>query len=236
VKHLKLFEDFLNEAKAKTITVTVHGGKELTYSDSDIQDLIDNMDLGADNLPKWIYVASLNNKQFPKKKEAILNLLKKIKDSKNSVSINVDSEQPSYRHKIEFLNEEFLNESYSGPESVTFDKYTFESIMEKSFYLTIGKKLRSLDFGASSLMSDNAKKEWTNTKKELNQKKFDTDLEFSSDFSKRKIILDGFYEVTISNNKKIELTQISYNDTVKMTLPESVLKHGKVQYSDDRPN
>ena len=56
MKKVKLFEEFLNEAK-KTITVTVYGGKEINYTDAEIQELIDDMDLGADDLPKWIYVA-----------------------------------------------------------------------------------------------------------------------------------------------------------------------------------
>lgn len=107
-----ILESFVNEAK-KTITVTVFGGKEIQYTDKEIQELIDDLDLGADDLPKWIYVASLHNKSFPKKKEAILDLLKKIKDAKKSVSINVASDKP-FQNEIVFEAEE-LDEAYKRP-------------------------------------------------------------------------------------------------------------------------
>ena len=116
----QILESFVNEAK-KIITVTVFGGKEIKYTDKDIQELIDDLDLGADDLPKWIYVASLHNKSFPKKKEAILDLLKKIKDAKANVSINVASDKP-HQNEIVF---ESINESLNGDKLIK--KFTEET-------------------------------------------------------------------------------------------------------------
>ena len=96
----------LNEgAGKKTVTVNVHGGKKFTYSNSDIQDLIDNMDLGADDLPKWIYVAGMHNPNFPKKKEGVLAMLKQILAAKGNVEINLASDKPSHTLDIKGIDE-----------------------------------------------------------------------------------------------------------------------------------
>jgi hypothetical protein len=100
MKHIHTFESFLNEGKGKTITVNTHGGKKVTYSDSDIQSMIEDMDLSADNLPKWIYVAGMKNPNFPKKPQGVLALLKLILAAKGDVQINLASDQPHYTWSI----------------------------------------------------------------------------------------------------------------------------------------
>jgi hypothetical protein len=132
--------------------------------------------------------------------------------------------------------ENFLNESYTGPESVEFNKLSFDSIMDKTFYVTLAGKIYPLDFGSIMFMSDESKDNWKKLKKELNAKKFDTDLEFSSDFSKRLIVLNGLYDVKIAPNRKVELIQDSKGVSLSMFLPESVLKKGNVNFSNDRPD
>lgn len=128
-------ESIVAEAK-KTITVTLYGGKEIQYTDAEIQELIDDLDLGADDLPKWIYVASLHDKSFPKKKEAILDLLKKIKDAKKSVSINVASDKP-FQNEIVF--EEFINEAKE------LDRDAFIALLKDKYKFTFVRTTEDFD-------------------------------------------------------------------------------------------
>lgn len=99
---VKLFEKFIQSLNEKKITVVTYGGKENKYTDADIQEIIDNIDdwMSSDNLPKWIATSG----KFPKKKEQILDILKKIKAAKGDVKINLRSDKP-HEHGIEFLNE-----------------------------------------------------------------------------------------------------------------------------------
>jgi len=132
--------------------------------------------------------------------------------------------------------EGFLNESYTGPESVVFDKVRYDSITESSFFIKLAKELYVLNFGSVMFMSDSSKAIWKKMKKELNSKKFDTDLEFSTDFSKRSIILNGQYDVKIAANKRVELIQKSKGVILSMFLPEYVLKQGNITFHDDHPD
>jgi glycogen debranching enzyme len=87
----------------KTITVEVYGGKKINYTDSEIQEMIDEIDMymSSDNLPKWIIQSRKNgNINFPKDKKGVLEFLNKIKDSKSDVYINVDSNIPTYKHYV----------------------------------------------------------------------------------------------------------------------------------------
>ena len=87
----------------KTITVEVYGGKKINYTNSEIQEMIDEIDMymSSDNLPKWIIQSRKNgNINFPKDKKGVLEFLNKIKDSKSDVYINVDSNIPTYKHYV----------------------------------------------------------------------------------------------------------------------------------------
>jgi len=91
----------------KTITVEIYGGKKINYTDSEIQEMIDEIDMymSSDNLPKWIIQSRKNgNINFPKDKKGVLEFLNKIKDSKNDVYINVDSTIPPFKHYIKMAN------------------------------------------------------------------------------------------------------------------------------------
>jgi len=132
--------------------------------------------------------------------------------------------------------ESFLAESYTGPEAVEFNRVMFDSIMDKNLYITLSGKIYTLYFGSTLFMSDDDKNNWKKLKKELNTKNFDTDLEFSSDFSKRLVVLNGFYDITLAPNRKVELHQDSKGVSLQITLPNSVLKKGNVKFSSDRPD
>ena len=115
-------EDLLKESdnisvnEAKSITLITYGGRETQYTNADIEEFINDLDLSAEDLPGMIYRASMSNskligtkaKSFKKKKEAIEELLKKIKDHKGDVIIDVDSKKSPMQHNIIF---ESLNEA-----------------------------------------------------------------------------------------------------------------------------
>jgi len=87
----------------RTITVEVYGGKKINYTNSEIQEMIDEIDMymSSDNLPKWIIQSRKNgNINFPKDKKGVLEFLNKIKDSKSDVYINVNSNIPIYKHYV----------------------------------------------------------------------------------------------------------------------------------------
>jgi len=108
--------------EAKSITLITYGGKKSKYSNSDISRFIGKLDLSSEDLPGFIYKASMGNsniigtsaKSYNKKKEAILKLLKKIKSHGGDVIIDVDSKKPSYKQSIKF--ESVINEGYSTEE------------------------------------------------------------------------------------------------------------------------
>jgi hypothetical protein len=63
----------------KNIIVEVNGGKKINYTNSEIQEMIDEIDLyiSSDNLPKWIIQSRKNgNINFPKDKKGVLEILK----------------------------------------------------------------------------------------------------------------------------------------------------------------
>lgn len=112
-------EESLEEAKS--VTLITYGGREIKYKNSDIDKFIRNLDLNGEDLPGLIYKASMSNpniigrgaKSLNKKKEAILQLLKKIKSHSGDVIIDVDSKKPSFKHTVRFGLPESVNESKS---------------------------------------------------------------------------------------------------------------------------
>lgn len=127
--------------------------------------------------------------------------------------------------------EEFLNESYRGPVAVKFKNVEFEPIMYKELYFTIDGKITVLNFGFS-ISPDARDKAFIDTQKQLKTLGFDTEL----DVKKKKVLLNGFYEVYDANNRNVELRQTHNNHYISFTIPESVLKRGSVEYSRDRPD
>ena len=117
-------EDLLKESidmainEAKSITLITYGGRETQYTNAEIEEFLNDLDLSAEDLPGMIYRASMSNskligtraKSFKKKKEAIEELLKKIKDHKGDVVIDIDSKKSPMQHNIIFesLNERIL--------------------------------------------------------------------------------------------------------------------------------
>lgn len=86
----------------KKIIVETYKGK-LEYNNQDIQEMIDNPNLSSDNLPSWLYKTALaGNPDFPKNKKKVIEVLEKIKNSKNDVYINVSSKEPIYKHIIRY--------------------------------------------------------------------------------------------------------------------------------------
>ena len=132
---------------------------------------------------------------------------------------------------------EFVNESYSLggnlPESITFDKFTYEleKNADKKFDLIIGQKTYSLNF--YNFYTDDEMARWAKAKKELNQKKFETDLIISEEieFGHRRLFLDGLYTISTSKDykDKIVLTQKSKSFELKVILPEAILLNGKIK-------
>jgi|11BtaG_2_1085332.scaffolds.fasta_scaffold51726_1 hypothetical protein len=124
VRGLMKFAEGIGESvnEAKSITLITYGGKKSKYSNSDISRFIGKLDLSSEDLPGFIYKASMGNsniigtsaKSYNKKKEAILKLLKKIKSHGGDVIIDVDSKKPSYKQSIKF--ESVINEGYSTEE------------------------------------------------------------------------------------------------------------------------
>lgn len=96
IKPIPTFDKFINEAKSKTIEVTVYGGKTINYTDTDIKEFLDDIDmyLGADNLPKWLLNAGIHNRKFPRNKQAVAEMLEKILKAPNDVLINLRSDKP----------------------------------------------------------------------------------------------------------------------------------------------
>jgi histone acetyltransferase (RNA polymerase elongator complex component) len=92
MKNLQSYDDFLTESSTnKKIEVTIYGGKIIEFDNSDIQDFIDNLGdyMGADNLPKWLLVAGMHNRKFPRNTIGVENMLRQILNAKNNVFINV---------------------------------------------------------------------------------------------------------------------------------------------------
>jgi hypothetical protein len=88
----------------KKIIVETYKGKA-EYNNQDIQEMIDDIGkyMGTDNLPKWLYVTGLNGTPgFPKNKKKVIEVLEKIKNSKDDVYINVSSKEPYYKHIIKY--------------------------------------------------------------------------------------------------------------------------------------
>jgi len=128
--------------------------------------------------------------------------------------------------------ESFLNESYTGAVAVTFKNVEFEPIMSKELYFTIDGKTKVLNFGPQMFMSDANTKDFFDTQKQLEALGFDTGL----DVKKRKVLLNGFYEVYDANNKNAQLVQTYNKHSISFIVPESTLKKGIVENSDDRPD
>jgi len=113
-------EESLEEAKS--VTLITYGGREIKYKNSDIDKFIRNLDLNGEELPGLIYKASMSNpniintraKSLNKKKEAILQLLKKIKSHSGDVIIDVDSKKPSFKHTVRFGLPELQEGTRSG--------------------------------------------------------------------------------------------------------------------------
>jgi len=96
----------MNIIKEKNeITVITYGGKLLSYSKEDIKEIIDDFDtyIGADDLPKWLYVITfidkdpdfikfIKSKEKISKQEMILNFLKKLLTVKSAI-INVQTDK-----------------------------------------------------------------------------------------------------------------------------------------------
>lgn len=123
-------------------------------------------------------------------------------------------------------------ESYSGPESVVFENIKYEPISDRTFFITIDKKLYTLTFDIYSFLSDNAKKQWDDVKKALEKNKFDTGILF--DPKNQYIILNGKYDIMLGNNKKVQLTQINNKGvSLNFMLNEYKLKEGDVTYADE---
>ena len=78
----------LNE---KVITVITWNNKNNTYTNKDIQEMIDDIDTyyDADNLPGWLL-----RQRMVKNKKQLLDLLHKILSSEKDVNINVQSDKP----------------------------------------------------------------------------------------------------------------------------------------------
>ena len=58
MNYIKTFEEFINESvnnNDTVISVTTRSNKKYDYKRNEIQDLINDLDLSADNLPKWLY-------------------------------------------------------------------------------------------------------------------------------------------------------------------------------------
>ena len=124
--------------EAKSITLITYGGKKTKYNNSDINGFISNLNLSSEDLPGFIYKASMGNsniigtraKSYNKKKEAILKLLKKIKSHSGNVVIDVDSKKPSYKQSIKF---ESVNEAKKT------DQWTLD-VIDHLEYLKYPKK------------------------------------------------------------------------------------------------
>ncbi len=124
--------------------------------------------------------------------------------------------------------EEFLNESYNGPVAVTFKDVPFSPI-SNILYFTMDGKMEDLDFRTWPEFND---KPFIALEKKLKSNGFDTEI----DIKKRKVILNGFYEVFDANNNNSRLVQTSKNHTIEFNISNFYLKQGKVEYSGDRPN
>jgi len=124
--------------------------------------------------------------------------------------------------------EGFLNEAYNGPVAVTFKDVPFSPI-DNTLYFTVDGKIEVLDFRTWPEFND---KPFIELEKKLKSDGFDTKI----DIKKRKVILNGFYEVIDANNKNSKLVQTSKNHTIEFNVPDFYLKQGKVEYSGDRPD
>jgi hypothetical protein len=95
----------------KKITVIVYNDKKLNYTNQDIQEIIDDIDMymTSDNLPKWlIAVSRKGNPNFPKNKEQVKSLLTKIKNSNEDVLIDVDDNKPAFKNNIIINGEQIM--------------------------------------------------------------------------------------------------------------------------------
>jgi hypothetical protein len=93
MKIIESFERFIQEKNESDIEVTVYGGKTHLYTKKDIKEMIDDLNLGADDLPKWVRASSA--KGMPKNEKEVKALLQKILDHDGSVKINVRSDKPT---------------------------------------------------------------------------------------------------------------------------------------------
>jgi hypothetical protein len=94
----------------KKIEVIVFNDKKVEYTNYDINEILDDNYLySSDNLPKWlIAVRNKGNKNFPKNKEEVVSLLKKIVSTNEDVLIDVDSNKPAYLNKIVIGREQIM--------------------------------------------------------------------------------------------------------------------------------
>ena len=120
--------------------------------------------------------------------------------------------------------DEFVNESYTGPESVTFSKclwYPWDS----STYFTLDGKI---EIFSRSFMGRSNNYKVTD---------FLTKWKFPTTINGDDIILDGFFDVTLMDNPKlVRITQTSKKHTLELSIPISIMQQGKVNYHNDRPN
>jgi hypothetical protein len=153
-----------NLEEAKSVTLITYGGREIEYKNSDIDKFIRNLDLNGEDLPGLIYKASMSNpniigrsaKSLTKKKEAILQLLKKIKSFKHTVrfglpeSVNEVKEPEVISHLRDIIKKK-QNKKIKDPVSgkmVTVDLYSASAVTK--VYDAINKSNKD-KFGKLSL-------------------------------------------------------------------------------------
>jgi hypothetical protein len=104
MKNLKTYinEALITEASKPILTVITYGGNENAFTKEEIEEEIRDFSVSSDNLVGWLNREAIVNKgsrDFPKKKEKIIELLNKICAHKNSI-INIDSAEPAYKHYV----------------------------------------------------------------------------------------------------------------------------------------
>jgi len=151
-------EESLEEAKS--VTLITYGGREIKYKNSDIDKFIRNLDLNSEDLPGLIYKASMSNpniigrgaKSLNKKKEAILQLLKKIKSHSGDVIIDVDSKKPSFKHTVKFGLPESVNEA-KEPEVISQLRSIVKDQQNKKIKDPVSGKMMRVDLYSASAVT-----------------------------------------------------------------------------------
>jgi hypothetical protein len=107
----------LSKFGMKKIKVITYGGKEIIFTQDEIQEMIDDIDTFwyADNLPKWLYSTGLAKDQ-----KDVIEKLKKILHSANDVTIDVDSKKLPHERYIKLENSN-LDRSVKGASKFGID-------------------------------------------------------------------------------------------------------------------